>query len=378
MPFNRPTLTELRTGADNDLRAALPGSDPLLRFSNLRILSTILAGMANLLFGFLDWIARMAVPFTSEGEYLSGWAALVDVYQKAATTAGDRDIGAGGQTTFSGCTPTKVVPVGSLLVRGDGVDFITLAEVTIAGDGTAVADVQATEPGAKGNCAVGVILTLGSSLEGIQTNTTVSQAVTGGADMETTDDFRSRMLKAYREPPQGGAESDYEKWALDVAGVTRAWAVGEAMGAGTVTVFFMMDIVEAVHQGFPQGTNGVATDETRAAPATGDQLLVANHIFPLRPVTALVYAAAPVKQTVAFTIANTTSNDQRTAIEAAIDEVFIRTAEPGGTVDILTIQAAVASVPGAEDDGVTITTPAVNIVAGAAVNLLVRGAMTYT
>ena len=44
------------------------------------------------------------------------------------------------------------------------------------------------------------------------------------------------------------------------------------------------------HGGFPQGTNGVAALETRDTAATGDQLAVANYLYPLRPVTPIVYA----------------------------------------------------------------------------------------
>ena len=62
----------------------------------------------------------------------------------------------------------------------------------------------------------------------------------------------------------------------------------------------MMDVSEAAHGGFPQGTNGVAGAETRDTAATGDQLAVANYIYPLRPATALVYACAPASQAVNY------------------------------------------------------------------------------
>ena len=38
MPFSRPTLATLRAQAAADIASALPGADPLLRFSNLGIL----------------------------------------------------------------------------------------------------------------------------------------------------------------------------------------------------------------------------------------------------------------------------------------------------------------------------------------------------
>ena len=48
--------------------------------------------------------------------------------------------------------------------------------------------------------------------------------VTGGADMETDDELRTRMLAKYRRPRRKeGAATDYVEWALEVPGCSRAW-----------------------------------------------------------------------------------------------------------------------------------------------------------
>ena len=85
------------------------------------------------------------------------------------------------------------------------------------------------------------------------------------------------------------AEMDYATWAISVPGVTRAWCLRNGYGAGTVVVYIMLDAAQAGHDGFPVGQDGVATDEPRGVPAVGDQLTVANALYPLQPVTALVY-----------------------------------------------------------------------------------------
>src|ERR1019366_6335080 len=109
--------------------------------------------------------------------------------------------------------------------------------------------------------------------------------ITGGADLETDNPMRTRMLESYAAPPHGGDANDYVTWALQVVGVTRAWVPPVPLVPGAVTVFFMMDVVEAAHGGFPQGTNGVAALETRDTEAAGDQLTLANYLFIWRPVT---------------------------------------------------------------------------------------------
>ncbi|MDE9504695.1 baseplate J/gp47 family protein, partial [Xenorhabdus bovienii] len=83
--------------------------------------------------------------------------------------------------------------------------------------------------------------------------------ITGGANIESEADFRSRMLLAYQGSPQGGSDDDYKQWALAVPGVTRAWVKPRAAGAGTVGVYFMCD--NNGQDGFPIGTDGVSSHE---------------------------------------------------------------------------------------------------------------------
>lgn len=379
MPWPRPTLSELRQAALDDVAASLKGSDPLLRFAVLRILAIITAGGMNQQYGYLDRIARDSVPFTARDEALYAWGSLKDINLKPATAAR-------GSTTFSDCDPDILIAAGSLLVRGDGIEYLTDADVTTDGAGSAVVAATCMTEGADGNCPINTVLTLGNAIAGIQTDSKVSTAFVGGADIETQDEFRDRMLQAFRAPPQGGAAADYVEWAEQVAGVTRAWVKPLLMGAGTVGVYFMMDDVRSAFDGFPQGTNGVAALEGRAAPATGDQLLVADYIYPREPVPALVYLLAPTNEPVNFTIHGVADAGVRTAIAAAIKEVFRLQGSVGGTVDIesgaangttdlLDIEAAIATIPGAK--GAVVTSPAANIVASAGA-LSTLGVITWT
>jgi uncharacterized phage protein gp47/JayE len=344
MPYARQTLSQLQAGAASDITAALPGSDPLLRFANLNIIGTVLTNLANLHYGYQDWIAKQAVPFTATDEYLQGWAALKKVYLEPAVQAG---LASPGYVTFNG-TPTTPIPVGTTLVRGDGVEFTSTATVTVSGGGTAaVPAVANADPtgltGAFGNTPVGVVMTLAQAIAGVTSTGTVTTAFTGGTDLETNDDLRSRTLTAYQQPPQGGALTDYQNWALAAPGVTRAWAVANGFGVGTVVIYVMLDVVEAAFAGFPQGTNGVATAEWRGTAATGDQLTTANYVFSLAPAPGLVYVAAPAANTLNFTVLGIPTASQA-AVQAAIAGVLATQGAPGGTIPFRLIGAAVADV----------------------------------
>ena len=379
MPWSRPTLTDLRTQAYGDVTTNLSGADGLLRRSNLNVVANILAGLANLHYGYEDWIAQQAVPFTATMEYLEGWAALKGITREPA-------VAFTGTATSTGGVNTTDCPSGTTLIRSDGAIFVTTADAVVSG-GSITVSFAAQTPGSASNTSVGATMTLGTAIPGINSTFIVASAVTPGADVETDDAFRTRMLQRYANPPQGGAVQDYVGWALAVPGVTRAWCLPNGMGAGTVIVYTMFDVTEASHGGFPQGTNGVATLETRAAPATGDQLAVANYIFPLRPVTALVYSVAPIASPTNFTIhgLNPNTTAMKASVAAAITGVFLSQGTPGGvllpngntggTVYMVAIEAAINAILGIVD--FIIISPTTDIVAANGY-LSTLGTITWT
>ncbi len=376
MPYARPTLTVLQQQAIQDVIAAqiADGSGnvvtALLRKAVLRVLSWAVAGLAYQHYGYLDWIARQANPWTATDEFAVGWGALVGITTKDASTA-TLSVG------VSGATPGTPIPAATPVSRsGDDFGYLTTAATTVAADGTATLSVLATLPGPDGNCDPGTPMVLTNGLPGVPSGgLTVVAILAVAADQETEDAFKSRYLVRYRAPPQGGDLADYVEWCLSVPGVTRAWAAGSLAGAGTVSAFTMWDIAEAATGGFPVGTNGIAATDGRDVAATGDQLIVADALQPLQPVTALVYSVAPAKQPINFTVsalgaANTAAN--QAAITGALVDMFLRLGQVGGTLDPDTMEpwppiepsswyAAIASVLGTQQF-LVLSPPAVSFV----------------
>lgn len=364
MTFARPTLSQLRKQTQTDIQSALPGADALLRFSNLSILADVQAALANGHYGYLDYIARQAVPFTATAEALEGWAALKGVVRKAATPSR-------GSVAFTGAAGATI-PAGTAVLRNDGFAFVTTASWTVGG-GTAATPIAAVVAGAGGNSDVGTTFSLASGVSGIASIGIASSSITGGADVESDDALRSRMLIAYAAPPQGGSISDYQQWSLAVPGVTRCWVTPGGMGPGTVVVYFMMDAAQVANGGFPQGSSGVAANETRDTPATGDQLALANALFLRQPATPIVYAVAPRPNVLAFTIAGLSgaSATLKAAIAAAIDGALYLGGKPGGVTNVSAIEAAIAGVNGSAGFVLmSITASAGAVTPGAAGNIV--------
>ncbi|MFM0022200.1 baseplate J/gp47 family protein [Paraburkholderia azotifigens] len=374
MPFQRKTLSTLISEVAADISSALQGADALLRFAVLKIVGKIQAGMCNLQFAYLDWIAQNAVPFTALDEYLEGWAALKDVYRKAASQA--QLI-----AQFPGTTG-KVLSAGTAIARGDGVTYTASTTGTVDGTGNVSVTIVADVAGSAGNADPGTSVSLSVAIDGIQQGGMITGNVESGADIEDNDDLRSRMLDAYQSTPQGGDVDDYVQWALAVAGVTRAWCAPNGFGAGTVVVYTMWDNAESTHNGFPQGSDGVSQNDKgpggipRGIVAAGDQLIVADYIVTKQPVTALVYSCSPVANNLTITLSGLTgaTTATRNAIKAAVADVLFRNGDPrAGTINRDDISAAVRSVSGTSGFlitliqgvvGVTTTTYSGNITSG--------------
>lgn len=335
MPFARPTLAELIERAIGDVETRLPGTDARLRRSNLNVLARVHAGAVHGLYGNLDFIARQVFPDSAEAEFLERWSGVWGVSRKAAAAAK-------GNVTFTG-SDGIVVLSGSLLVRGDGAEFTTDAEVTIAA-GSALAAVTAEAPGAAGNSDAATPLTLSTPVAGANGVATVAAGgLAGGADVESDDELRARLIERIQQSPHGGAGFDYVTWAKEVAGVTRAWVYPAELGLGTVTVRFVRD------------------DDASLIPDAGELTAVQDYIDARRPVTAQVSVVAPVAVPLDLTFTTLVPNTAavQAAIEAELRDLLRREAEPGATLLLSHIREAISIAAG--EDNFVLSVPAADV-----------------
>jgi uncharacterized phage protein gp47/JayE len=336
MPFNRPTPADLLQRIQAEIDIALPGADARLRYSVENVIAKILSMASHELHGHISWAARQILALTAEAEYLERHAGTYGITRKAATAAK-------GKITLTGINDT-VIPLGTLLKRSDGAEYQTDAEVTVAA-GSAIADVTALLAGSAGNTASASKLTLASPIAGMQSAATVNApGLSSGTDIETDTSLRARLLNRIQQPPHGGAEHDYEAWAKEVAGVTRAWVYPEQLGLGTVQVIFVMD-------------DKVGT----IIPDAGEVEDVQSYIDSVRPATADVTVTAPSAEPVDFEINISPNNSLvQAAITAELQDFFKREAIPGGTLFLSRIKQAISTATGEFDH--VLVTPSANVV----------------
>ncbi len=326
MPLVRPTLEEAIEAVRGDFAARLPGADTRTRRSPLDVFARVVGYVHHTIYGWLDWLAKQLLPDTSEVDWLARHASIWGVTRKPAAYAT-------GSITVTGTAGT-LVPEATVWQRSDGVQYAQDAAVTIGGGGTAQVVVTAVAAGDAGNADAATPVSLVSPIAGVQSDGAVAGGgIAAGADEETDDSLRARVLARIQAPPHGGNAADYEQWALAVPGVTRAWVFPLSNGAGTVVVRFMMD--ETYADGVPQPIDVAAVQEA---------------IDAVRPVTALATVAAPVAAPLAFDIRLAPdSAARRAAVEAELRDLIFREAAPGGTLLISHIREAISVAAGEVD-----------------------------
>lgn len=334
MAWPIPFLRARRTQVRDDIDSALPGADARVPNSPLSAIAEAQASLTHDNDAHLEWVARMMMPDTAEGEFAERWGNIwLPDGRKPATPSA-------GSITVTGAVGA-VIPTGAELTGtafdADGarvtLTFEVMAGTTLAATSATVA-IESLTVGALNNLAAGAQLAWVDLPDGIDGQATVAApGLSGGADIEPIELLRERYINRIQEPPHGGNANDWVQWVLAQPGVTRAWG-GQEMGIGTYTVRFMMDDLRAADDGLPNDADIAA---------------VAAAVDKLRPVTvADRWYLAPIKQSATVTItalANDTP-EVRANIALEVKAMLRARARPGGIIRASWIAEAISAATG--------------------------------
>ncbi len=128
-----------------------------------------------------------------------------------------------------------IIPV-TVDYTGDsnGVRYLPDAASPPAAGGVAVQDVSAQTLGVAGNLNITDTMSIGTQVPGAETQAEVTIILNTGADEETNDAYRQRILDKIQSTQGGGNATDYRMWSEEVAGVARAYPYsGGILGSGS-------------------------------------------------------------------------------------------------------------------------------------------------
>ncbi|AUR81587.1 hypothetical protein NVP1009O_20 [Vibrio phage 1.009.O._10N.261.51.C9] len=241
-----PTTQQISENIVDQVSAQLGQRAPIFAKAFTRVSAKAIAGVVTTLYkyaGFmtLQMFVRTAsnTPVTINGRTitpLAEWGNLSgESVQRAATQAQLN-------TLVNVATQGGVLGSGAQLLGPNGITYITTGDVllnaaTVTVLVTAAGDQQGGDgSGTVGNLENGSTLTFVQPLAAVQPATSVTASVRTGVDAETTEAYRTRIIRRFRQRPLGGALADYPIWAGTSPAVLNAYPYSGAT-PGTVSIY---------------------------------------------------------------------------------------------------------------------------------------------
>ena len=334
MALVTPTTQQVANNVIGQLETAISQTIPLLPKAFSRVLAKVIAAVYIVLYKYAgfsllqQFISTAAFDETEvNGEIirpLVEWGRLVGAGDPIAATQAQLTLQVSVLNligSLPGGTQLLYAPTGVVYLT-NGAVLLNAATVTVTV--TASSDQDGGDgAGTIGNLEAGQILQFASSPANVATNATVTGSAVVGADGESEDAYRARVLRRCQRKPQGGAYADYQAWGTEVAGIRNVFPYKG--NPGEVDVYVE---AEAGPDGIPDGSqlaavkDAIEFDPNEAPSPTG----LANR----RPVNAAINTLPILRTGFDVVITGFSATDPSTAlasIETGLDE-FLRAREP--------------------------------------------------
>lgn len=348
--FVADTLNDISLRLRGSFRAVMPESEPWSPRSNLLSVLKVLAQAVRALQLRLEILHKQKFVSYADAEYLDLHATENGLSRNPATYAE-------GNITVATSVGTTI-PAGSQLSSSTGILYETTG-VVIATTVSSTVPVRAVVPGLGSNIDVGATLTFTTPISGTGTTTVAAGGIQGGADEESDDSLRDRILYRKRNPPRGGSPSEYHEWTKDYSGRTRSWVQRATPQAGSVTIYFAMDDLYA--DGVPTAADAAAMQDILEGYAPADADVNVEIFTPL---------------SVDIEIDNLTPDTAaiRDGVQQELAAAFYRRAIVGQNFSKSWLSEAISSVPGWKSHVITDPEGDVTVAAG---ELPVLGTVTF-
>jgi len=234
MSLTTPTTQEVNDNIIAQLQATLNQTIPLLPKSFNRVLAKVLAGVFILLYKYGGSIfLNLFVATASDQDTtilgiivnpLKFWGRLIGIGDPVSATQAELLIDITVENQVGS------LDSGSQLINVDnGVTYITIGAVllnaaTVSATIRAVSDQQGGGgSGVIGNLEPGDTVSFANALPNVARNALVNTQTVVGANGESTEAYRQRVVDRFQKLPQGGALADYELWGEETAGIINVY-----------------------------------------------------------------------------------------------------------------------------------------------------------
>lgn len=373
MSLSTPTTQSIADSIVSDVEARISATIPLLPKSFTRVLAKALAGSLVIVYKYAGFIwLQMFVAYASFDETevngrkirpLVEWGRLIGIGDPRDATRAEMTIDVSA-TVLSG----SIAAGTQVLFPDTGAIYLTTAAVALTASTVSVT-IRATDDyaGADGTLEIGNEVEFANPLPNIVRVATVTAVTVQGADAETEDEYRARVVSRFQSVPQGGAYADYRIWGESVTGIVGIYPYTGV--PGEVDVYVEASVASS---GSPDGIPTTAQLAAVAAAIELDDSGLASR----RPVNAAVNTIAITRTGFSVNVTGLVADDlaeAKTTLETAVDE-FLRSREPyilGLSVLPRKDRITQAAIAGIVDDSVS-------ALGGSVTSVAVVGVTSYT
>jgi len=335
-----PTIQELNDAILADLEAELGVIIPESDKNYLKVQAAVQA--ARLKLGFLATAKVQQNIFADTAEYESQGGTL-ERFGRVKLNRSPYPALAGQYVVALTGTSGTVVPARTLFTSDDdslspGYRFVLDTAYTLGGTGNPT--LRALTAGIESKLEVGDTLSLVSPIPLVNTTATVLSEPIPPQAAEDLEEYREKVLEAFRYEPQGGSGSDYRLWASNVQGVDEAYPFTAQVGDAVEVNLFIEAVVA-------DSTDGFGTPSSTMLNAVRDEIELPSSTHPSRkPLTDAVnyLPVSPLPVLVRIIDLQNSTPSIETAILGQI-RAFVRSVRPFvGSIDILSAKNDIISV----------------------------------
>lgn len=285
-----PKLSELYTDVLSDLETKFSISIPLFGKNFLRALASVQAGKLWIYYKAIGLTQKNIFADTADSELIGGtlerFGRIKIGRNPFPATAGQYSVSVTGSIG-------AIIPGASTFKSDDGsaspgILFVLDNDYTIVGGPNAIT-LRSLTAGLEAQLSISDTLTITSPVALIDDQGLVILELIEPLAAEDIEDYRTKVLAAYRLEAQGGAGADYRLWSFDVQGVQQAYPFATNNAAGEVNLFIEATIADSIDgKGTPPGAMLTAVeaaieDPTAERPSRKPLTVFEVHYLPITP-----------------------------------------------------------------------------------------------
>jgi len=234
MPLQQKTTKEIDDNIIAQLESELNQTIPLLQRAFNRVLSKVLSGLWVILYKYCGFIfLQLFVRYASNEPTIINGKTVIPLQEIGDLIGIGLPVPATQAELLIDITVTNQIGTlssGTALIGIiNGVTYLTIGAVTLDAP-TKQVTVRAEQDqaggggaGAIGNLNPGDEMNFANPIANVGNPAVVNVQTVTGANGESTEAYRQRIIDRFQKLPQGGATADYEQWGEEAAGIINVY-----------------------------------------------------------------------------------------------------------------------------------------------------------